>query len=378
MTLLGPPLHDLSLEDVQRFLDDADSEPLLWEAKGSSADPHVVRKEICGFANGREPAYLILGAEKVGEKWSLGGMNLDGDPPAWVSNVVSGGLRPEPSVDVRSIAVGGEKHVAVVEIPPVAVAPCICRGTVYERVSGRTVPVKEPIRLADLYGRGETARGFAESAARDVAFELFKDPGLPGSGDPWPRVAVAVGATGHPPDISSRLFSESYESALQTVVKKGLIPNIARVPEVAAPSLSMGFEQSNRFVDCRDLHTHAHPRYWHVRAVWNGVVGVYGAWEVERVLPEQLVEELIRPVWRTASILVRELGGFGPVYCQLLVEGREALYGRDGAPMGLIKMSRGPIETEPSEVEIESVDRELRRATGEPAYEQGYSVADAS
>jgi hypothetical protein len=85
MTLLGPRLHDLTAADVQAFLDAADSEPLLWEAKGTKLDPHAVRKEACGFANGRERAYLILGAEQSAEGWRLGGFDFAPDPPAWVS-----------------------------------------------------------------------------------------------------------------------------------------------------------------------------------------------------------------------------------------------------------------------------------------------------
>lgn len=64
MTLLGQPLHDLALEHVRDFLSDADSEPLLWEAK-SSADKKPIRKAICGFANGEQTGYLIIGAAEA-------------------------------------------------------------------------------------------------------------------------------------------------------------------------------------------------------------------------------------------------------------------------------------------------------------------------
>jgi predicted HTH transcriptional regulator len=62
MTLFGSPLHDLKLEDIQAFLDDADAEPLLWEAKATELRKGGVRKEVCGFANGHQTGYLILGA----------------------------------------------------------------------------------------------------------------------------------------------------------------------------------------------------------------------------------------------------------------------------------------------------------------------------
>jgi hypothetical protein len=369
MTLFGPRLHDLSLDDLQAFLEGADSEPLLWEAKGTALDPHAVRKEVCGFANGRQPAFLILGAAKDEGTWSLSGLDFGGDPPAWISDVISDGLRPRPMIDVRSIEVSAGKHVAVVEVPPVAIAPCICRGTVYERVSGRTVAVKEPLRLADLYGRGDVARSQTRMASTDLARELFRDPGLPGSSDPWPRVAVAVAATGLPPDVGAVLFSRQYESDLDAVIKRAFTANRALTPEAYGPTFQAGFEQSNRFVDCVDTHGHTCPLYWHVRAIWNGAVGVYATWEIDSVFPEHVAETLIQPAWSAAAALVERLGGFGPTHTQILVEGKAALSGRDGSPMGVIGLERGPTEMTASSSEFASVYRELRRATGLPIYE---------
>jgi hypothetical protein len=330
----------------------------------------MVRKEICGFANGRQTAFLILGATKNEGVWRLDGVDLGGDPPTWISDVVAGGLRPQPAVDVRSIEVDGGKHVAVVEVPPVAIAPCICRGTVYERVSGRTIPITEPLRLAELYGRGDTVKNQAMSAAANLSVELFQDPDLPGVGDEWPRISVAVAATGQAADISSVLFSREYETELDRVAKEVLAPNPGMVPDPFGPRFQLGFEQSNRFVDCQDLHGHNRPIYWHVRAIWNGAVGVYATWEIDSVFAEHIAEVLITPAWRSAAMLVDRLGGFGPTYSQILVEGKTALIGRDGKPMGLTRLNRGPTETTADEDEIRSIYRELRRATGQSIYER--------
>lgn len=377
MTLLGGPLHSLTAAEVQAFLDGADSEPLLWEAKGRSLDRHSVRKEVCGFANGRQPGYLILGAEESDEGWTLGGFDFAGDPPAWISAVVADGLRPVPLIDVVTIRLDDDRHLAVVEVSPVAIAPCICRGTVYERVSGRTIPVKEPIRLAELYKRGDAAHALARAGAESAADELMRDPRLPGAEDRMPRISLALAATGHPDDIASRLFSQRYEAALGEVVGVELVPaGPARPPDPFGPRVVMGFEQSNRYVDCNDLHTYAHRRDWHVRAIWDGTVAVYADWAVDRVAPEQIAEELIGPAWRAAHRLVSELGGYGPTHTEIRVDGGRSLLGREGRPLGAIRVGRGPLEAAPTPQQLAGIERELRRACGQSVYEDPIGTED--
>ncbi len=96
MTLLGRPLHDLAAVHVKEFLDGAEVEPLLWEAKGTELNKHEVRRQVCAFANGHETAYLILGASQIYGDWILQGLDFMGDPPAWVSSVIADVLRPVP------------------------------------------------------------------------------------------------------------------------------------------------------------------------------------------------------------------------------------------------------------------------------------------
>ena len=337
--------------------------------RAPSSDKHDIRKEICGFANGRQPAYLILGASESEEGWVLDGVDLGGDPPAWISDVVGDGLRPVPPFDVRSLPVEEGKHVAVVEVPPIAVAPCISRGTVYERVSGKTKPVKEPARLAELYKRGENARVLAVTTAGATATELIQDSGLKGHGSAWPRLALAVTATAYSPDIIARLFSEDFEEALLEIVRQRLIPNTAGLPGPFAPALQAQFAQSNRSVDCEDTHTHASPFYWHVRGIWDGTIVIYAAWETNTVFAEHIVKEMIEPAWHTALELLNSLGGYGPTYTEMRIEGGSSLYGPGDSKLPRIMMGRGPMDGMPSSEVMASVERELRRACGEHVYE---------
>jgi hypothetical protein len=311
MTLFGKPLHELKLEDIQAFLDDADAEPLLWEAKGTELRKDGVRKEVCGFANGHQSGYLILGAEfdKSGRKWSLPGFDFPGDdPPAWVSSVVQQ-LQPEPLVDVQSIPVD-EGHAAVVEVPPIGIPPCFHNGTVYERISGQTVPVKSPQRLSELYTRGETARASAERFALGGAVELMKDKGLDGYKDKHLRLAVAVSATGHPPDISSRLFSPTYQEDLLRIVGNRLA-NL-NGGQAFTPEYRYGFSQSNRWVNVKDPYGFATVHYWAVRVVWNGTAIVHFTTESNFVPPDQLAQTELKNSWLAAWELVEALGGYGP------------------------------------------------------------------
>jgi hypothetical protein len=73
VTIFGVPWTELDLPDVEAFLEQADDEPLLWEAKGTQLDPNEVRRQVCGFANSHEGGFLILGASRA----KGGGRSMD-------------------------------------------------------------------------------------------------------------------------------------------------------------------------------------------------------------------------------------------------------------------------------------------------------------
>jgi hypothetical protein len=372
VTLLGHPLHELTAEHVSVFLKGAEAEPLLWEAKGTALDKHVLRREVCGFANGHETAYLILGADRREGKWLLDGIDFDDDPPAWVSSVIADGLRPVPLIDIASIRLEGRRQLAIVEITPIAIAPCISRGTVFERVSGRTVPVKDPVRLAELYQRGSTAREAVLESAHNAAVSVITNSDVGFVGGPWPHLALAVSATGHPPDIGSRLFSAEFEAEMTEIIERELIPPLPGAPSPLSPSLRTSFSQSNRIAECEDPRGRGRPCYWHVRVIWNGTVAICGGWDIDGVTAQSLHSNLIEPSWRTAGALLEALGGFGPVQMELQVQGNGRLPGAPvGDPPPRMRLGRGPYSSPPEERMLRGVERELRRAVGEPVYEPG-------
>ena len=373
MSLFGPPLQDLKLEDIQAFLDGADAEPLLWEAKGTELRKDGVRKEVCGFANGRQTAYLILGAEfdKSSRTWALPGFEFPGDdPPAWVSSVVQQ-LQPEPVVDVQPIPVDAG-HVAVVEIPPIAIPPCFHNGTVYERVSGQTVPVKSPLRLSELYGRGEAAQTRAENAAYNWANELLHDDSITGyHEDPdGPRFTVAVNASGNPPDISSRLFTKRFEEDQREIVSENLVAITGNDPY--GPQYRQWQEQDNYWLEVADRIAAALTRHWHIRAIWDGTAVVRHQVPKGELLPaDQLFENYIRRAWVTAAKLVDAIEGYGPTHVVLMVEtGKTVQRSSILEPeRECHELQRRLPQPEPDEAAFASVLRELRRAFGERVYE---------
>lgn len=211
----GKRLHELGLDDVRSLLDDTQAEPLHWEAKGVELKPGEVRKQICGYANSHDGGYLILGTRVSGGKWVIDGFLFpDNDPPAWIANVARG-VQPYPEgLDTRSIPVSSDQMVAVVWIPPTPTPPCNAHGTVYERVSGKTESVREALRLAQLFDRGDGARKRADASASQIAQEAVLAFGGRNYGEWADRVLFGVGlaATGYEPDIGSRLFTECTDS----------------------------------------------------------------------------------------------------------------------------------------------------------------------
>jgi hypothetical protein len=149
----------------------------------------------------------------------------------WVADVIGDlerGVRPRPDFDVR-VWDAPNGHVAVVRVTPTSTPPCMTNGTVYERLPGKTLTVSDPVRLADLFSRGDEARKGAQAradrAARivmemlegaDGEFVARWEPAEPEESEEPPdetdhvRYALGVAATGNPPDIASRLFKDEF------------------------------------------------------------------------------------------------------------------------------------------------------------------------
>lgn len=373
MTIFGVPWSELTLERVASYLDDAEDEPLLWEAKGIRLDAHALRKEVSAFGNSHDGGYLILGAEQC-ETWELIGCEFPSEPQLWVSQTIHDGIRPVPTFDVHAFPLN-QRHVAVVRVQPTSVPPCIVRGTVYERVPGAAIPVKAPERLAELFRRGDMAREQAESGAREDARWLMIDGvgrGSPvGGADESGRevqVAVALAPTGMPPDVSSRLFTRPFEEALGKAVLK--LHGGSRLQAAASPETSWSQDTLAAELDAiGSVRTH-----WRVQASWNGVVGIYYLIDVGDVVIESLVERVIGAAWETGVELLRKLDAGGQIYVAVTAAGGPFPPNLPNIVGPLedrfLELGRGPVALdEDPTAHFQRIERELRRTLGEHAYE---------
>lgn len=272
MTIFGVDWNELTLERIEQFLADSGPEPLLWEAKGVRVDRGEVRRQVCGFANSHDGGYLIIGADESDGVWSLDGVEFPDEPPLWISSVVGdGGVTPYPDgLDTRSFSRAEGRYVAVVRIPPMATPPCNTHGTVYERVSGRTISVREPLRLAALFERGDGARTRANNkAALAAATAMLRGAGHRDYADEFIQFGLGVAAAGYAPDIASRLFSQGvehdvwaiFEAVLQTDM---LQPHPLILTETTQDSRILETERNHRLGDS-----------WSLRISWDGAVGIW-------------------------------------------------------------------------------------------------------
>jgi predicted HTH transcriptional regulator len=176
VTIFGVSWQDLRLEEVERFLNGGEPEGLLREAKGSEIRKDEVRRQVCAFANSHDGGFLILGASRDAEGWRLDGARFEDEPPTWITNVVgNGGVSPYPDgLDTRAWPIEDGKHVAVVWIPSIPTPPCRHTWCGIRARLRAAIPVRESLRLAQVFARGDQALKAGEETAHAGAREILQ------------------------------------------------------------------------------------------------------------------------------------------------------------------------------------------------------------
>jgi hypothetical protein len=256
-----------------------------------------------------------------------------------------------------------------VRIPPIATPPCNTHGTVYERVSGRTISVREPLRLAALFARGDLARSLAnEKAARAATDGMLRALGHRDHGDQFIQFGLGVAAAGYEADIAARLFSQSleqkilasFESVLQTDI---LQPHPPTRPQTMQDSRIFETERNHQLGDS-----------WSLRISRDGAVGIWWTKAITQTIVESLVAGPIRTAWIALEEMLRPLGAQEPHYVYLTIAGGSFPPNPRDLPQRaerpkLPTLSRGPLAGQVTDEMLASVERELRRALGEMVYE---------
>lgn len=389
--LFDVPWRDLKRSDVEAFLDDAGEEGVTWEAKGKGRErdcprPDTLLKAVCGLAN-QIGGYLILGASRNDDKWTFDGVKVpDDEPGLWIGRILRR-LQPVPRFEVSEIFDIGEDNVAfVVKVEPVSAPPCMTpQGRVYERVSGETRPVEDPVLLDRLLRRGEQARGRAENYARRAAERAIVLP----EWIPQRSVSIAVGLASvgrETEDISSRLFT----GATHEAITKSIWALVGEAPleqidvyqrQDAYTALAHSAAYNHYDIDGETVIGVNRSSYF-LQANWDGSVSA-GAWFSDESLEDAIYpEEVVARCWREAATMGQILGGYGPAHLYILVivakSGEVEVVGQVARiagrpPPGQTLYSRLPARTEmgrlldaiePDDETTDSLRRELRRAGG--------------
>ena len=311
----------------------------------------------------------------------LDGVQFPGsEPQVWIAQVVRDserGVRPAPDFDVRAWQIGAG-HVAIVRIAPTSTPPCLTNGTVFERVPGQTITVRDPQRLAALFARGDKARADAQARADDAAAELHDaeahahadevakidggDPALalllvPGS----VQFTVAVATTGNRPDIASRLFQQEFADGVWRKLQdrpSGMPGGWSQEPEAVRWSQSA--------LMCRHVTDGPVTAVTRVRVRWDGAAALHQRLAAADFYPDSVVRGRVQPAWQLVDEIVGELGGFGEVYVAVRVTIHASV--NQGRPAEVF-MRRGPCRPGVRPADVASFSRELERALGRPSAE---------
>lgn len=358
MTIFGPSWDALDLEAVRAFLADSDEEPLTWEAKGTKVHPDSVRKHAAGFAN-REGGYLILGADqdKRTRTWSVEGVEFpDDEPQAWLDKVI-GALRPEPRRAFHVWRLEGRTAVAVVRVDAVAKPPCITPGgTVYERVSGGTVPVQDPLALDRLFQRGAAADQLAREAAAALAGPLLAKPPIWGASNAV--LSLALAAVGRPMDAHLRPFRESFADKLVDSAFNRLRPD-----QLLAPTRHLEMSQ-----DAIVIGLAGHEYAYALAASRATAVGLMFAAQPSETNLSHVIEGPLPRMWKYAADRVTDLGGYDRAYLEIqLNTAHPDVARRQIRPR--VEIHRWVPVAHPDAAALSSVSRELRRGAGQHVFE---------
>jgi hypothetical protein len=359
--LFGARWAELDVPAIEAFLADASQEGVRWAVLGPDASGEEVSRHVCAFANSEDGGVLLFGvARSDDEGWTVPGLAFPREALAlWIDAVVEAGVRPRPDYALRALPAGDDRWLGAVRIAPLAETPCATRDdSVYERVSGRVVPVVEPARLAALYERGELARRAAATAAEGLARELVA---VVAEDENGPRAALALRTTWVVDDAEARIFGRVFEDALAHAAT-------AHLHARADPALRHHQARVVAWVEAAGSGAPETTGEWAVHVLRDGTVGVAYSEGTTDLTLSAFIAHVVQPGWRLAADLVDELEGGGSGFMSLAIAPGEGIV--DGPSERFVHLARRAPAGYPGRTELSGVRRELARAGGRRVHEQ--------
>jgi hypothetical protein len=353
-TPFGVSWDDLDYETLRRFLEGPVNESLTWEAKGGSVRPEHIRSAICAFGNSDLGGYLVLGAsqEAMNGPWLTEGIDIPTEPELWIADCLGhGGVDPLPSVLPKAWRVPGGRWVAVLQVHPVGVTPCLTSaGEVWERLSGKSQRVIDSAALRRLFERGERARKRSEEAATAAVRSMTESP-------PERRhhkAIVAVAPTSLGPDISGLVFRSSTILAMREALL-GPLGGDATDHSLNQVSYTMWSVEPGREAGSRHIG-------YAIRAGREGgvAVGLADPDIASGLLSVAQRRLSVESMWSTGVALLQGMGAVGAAFVVVRLWDDS---------LGNVDIVRWTNVEEPSADELASVEREARRARGIAAWE---------
>ena len=215
-------------------------------------------------------------------------------------------------------------------------------------MSGKTESVRDPLRLAQLFDRGDNARRRAASLASQVAQLAIYAFGSRRHDEWADRVLFGVGlaASGYEPDIASRLFTHQFWKQLEKVVPVPIGP--------LKPNDVIFEHHQDAVLASTGERRHSHDLEWRGVATWAGAVGTACAMFDAKSPHIPTLVDYVRTAWSVASDSMRPLRPMGPAYLALRIE-----HGAGTVDAG--ELTRGPIGAAVADDLLPGIERELMR-----------------
>lgn len=372
--------EELKLDHVHAFLREAGDESALWEAKGADDDglglrPQHVTKSVCAFAN-QFGGVLLLGASKRGEDWGVTGFQPPGDDvDLWLNQAIES-LRPIPATATKVFSLEEGRVVAVIDTAALSETPCMTSaGEIFERVSGKSERVVEPLRLAALVERGRDARERSEVLALRSSKAIFDSPGLGVASCAW--ISFGMAATSYEADIGSRLFTNRFKEEMRVRFVDRLFNSVDQSSFLGG----IQWTAQQEFLELSNVT----PSYtWRVRSNWDGAVGAVVALDRQTIRDFNYMHYAVGPAQRLLSDLVALLGGQADSHFAMRMRLAETSDDRDAMlDSGNVNLENMPPDSalnslperqllaqrwgrldDYSKSELQSISREILRATG--------------